>query len=612
MKTQLLLISFFLISISYNISFAQTTTWEYGATVVGSPGFADGYVEYTDIVMDGNTPYVVFVDINDDEKAKVMKYTASMNRGWELVAGGAVSNSYISYTSIDLYGSIPYVAYREIPLSNEASVMYLDGGAWQTKGTLGFSPGEVKYIKIAMDGSIPYVVFQDRNESDKAVTCMKYTGNGASGWEVVGVAGFSNSQAEYTDIKIYDGTPYVVFSDYDQGSKVSVMKFNGSNWESVGSLGFSTYSAAYTKIDVVGGIPYVVFKENNKISVMKFTGGAGGSWVYVGSQGFSSGSVNRADLVLYGNIPYVAFVDLANSNKATVMKYPDDLSGWEVVGTAGFSEGAIQYPGIALYNETPYVVYDDGGYSSKTTVMTFSDSWSNGVPNSSTSATINCDLTLSENLITNNLTIQSGVQLIIDTQISTTVNGNFINNAGVSGLIINSDATGTGSLITNGSVSGSITIGRYIPKYTGSSGWHFLSSPIGSQTIRPEFVSSTNPIPGNDDFYSWDEPTNYWINTKGDDGNWNSEFEDNFIIGRGYMVSYENNVTKTYTEIPNSGDYIFNNSTSPALTYTADQGEGWNLMGNPYPSAIDWDELTKTNIDASVYVYDGDAGQYIS
>ena len=35
-------------------------------------------------------------------------------------------------------------------------------------------------------------------------------------------------------------------------------------------------------------------------------------------------------------------------------------------------------------------------------------------------------------------------------------------------------------------------------------------------------------------------------------------------------------------------------------------------MGNPYASAIDWDKFDKTNIDASVYIYDGAAGQYKS
>ncbi|MEZ5147888.1 MAG: hypothetical protein R2759_12695 [Bacteroidales bacterium] len=42
------------------------------------------------------------------------------------------------------------------------------------------------------------------------------------------------------------------------------------------------------------------------------------------------------------------------------------------------------------------------------------------------------------------------------------------------------------------------------------------------------------------------------------------------------------------------------------VSYSGAAG-GWNAVGNPYPSAIDWDDASwvKTNIDASVYVWDG-------
>ncbi len=187
------------------------------------------------------------------------------------------------------------------------------------------------------------------------------------------------------------------------------------------------------------------------------------------------------------------------------------------------------------------------------------------------------------------------------------------NGAGISLL---SDATGTSSLIDDQNInlsgSGTITALRYIPRYIGAAGWHFLSSPVAAQAIRPGFVSNTNPIPGNDDFYKWDEMTNYWINTKDGDGNWNTGFENAFTVGKGYLVAYESDVNKTFSGTLNSGNFAYNSTTSPAITYTSGEGEGWNLMGNPYPSGLDWDALSKTNIDASVYVYDGDAGQYLS
>ena len=210
-----------------------------------------------------------------------------------------------------------------------------------------------------------------------------------------------------------------------------------------------------------------------------------------------------------------------------------------------------------------------------------------------------CDILKIEN--TASLTLGAGKAL--------TVSDSIINEAGISGLVLKSTETATASLIHE-SAEVDATVERYIPKYVGATGWHDLSSPVAAQAIRPDFVSNINPISGNNDFYKYDELTDYWINTKDEESNWNISFENDFMVGRGYNVAYENNETKTFAGEINVGDFTFDGTTTPAITYTADGGSGWNLVGNPYASALDWDLCTKTNIDASVYAYDGDAGQY--
>ncbi|MDP4763459.1 MAG: hypothetical protein NWR97_07345, partial [Salibacteraceae bacterium] len=42
--------------------------------------------------------------------------------------------------------------------------------------------------------------------------------------------------------------------------------------------------------------------------------------------------------------------------------------------------------------------------------------------------------------------------------------------------------------------------------------------------------------------------------------------------------------------------------------------DGWNLLGNPYASTIDWDLVgwTKTNVNDAIYIWDGEAGQFRS
>ena len=235
-----------------------------------------------------------------------------------------------------------------------------------------------------------------------------------------------------------------------------------------------------------------------------------------------------------------------------------------------------------------------------------------GVPSASWSRVkINTNIILNENRELIELSVENEKSLIVDAGAGLTVTGSLSNNSGTSGLELSSDASATASLIHE-TTGVNATVERYIPHYVGNAGWHFLSSPVVAQAIRPEFVSNENPIPGNDDFYKFDEVTNYWINTKNDEGNWNTAFEDNFVVGRGYNVAYETDVTKSFTGELNCDDLVLDETTSPAITYNAEGAAGWNMVGNPYPSAICWNSCTPTNIDASVYVYQGDAGQYAS
>ncbi len=187
----------------------------------------------------------------------------------------------------------------------------------------------------------------------------------------------------------------------------------------------------------------------------------------------------------------------------------------------------------------------------------------------------------------NDLTIQSGAILTIAAGKALSINGNLSNNSGGTGLVLNSDATGTGSLIFN-STNISATMQRYISHWTDANhGWHFLSSPVASQAIQPTFVP-TNP--GNaQDFYAWDEINGWWYNSKDPGLQWVPGFDAAFVAGKGYLVAYQADVTKPFT-----GTLNVNNVTRSGLTFTSpgnysgDVTPGWNLEGNPFTSAITW------------------------
>ncbi len=169
------------------------------------------------------------------------------------------------------------------------------------------------------------------------------------------------------------------------------------------------------------------------------------------------------------------------------------------------------------------------------------------------------------------LTIDAGGIVQILPGKSLTVSGTLTNNAGNTGLVIQSDANGTGSLIHSSSVSG--TVQRYISAYSSNSnGWHLLACPVTSFTVTG---SSFQPVSGQDDLYYYNESQNRWMN-------WGTANFD-FGTDQGYLCAYKTSAIKSFTGTLNYADKTISN-----VSYTAAQGGGWHLIPNPFSSAITW------------------------
>jgi hypothetical protein len=179
-----------------------------------------------------------------------------------------------------------------------------------------------------------------------------------------------------------------------------------------------------------------------------------------------------------------------------------------------------------------------------------------------------------------NLTLEAGAKLTVNSGQSLTVNGDFLMEA---------DADGTASLLENGGLT---VVGKTdVEYYLSADRWHYVSAPLDNQTANVFF-----------DIYLryHDEATNTFTYIVDETTPLN--------VGQGYTAwssstypAYDppGDISVTYTGGSlNSGNY----SLPVSLT-----GSGWNLVGNPYPSAVDWDNLgwTKTNLDGTVYVWDG-------
>lgn len=189
-------------------------------------------------------------------------------------------------------------------------------------------------------------------------------------------------------------------------------------------------------------------------------------------------------------------------------------------------------------------------------------------------------------------------------------------------LTLLSDATGTARIAAiNGTacLTGDITMQRYIN--AGQTNWRFFSSPVSGVTLEgwdDNFI--TSGIPGTD-FPTWPSPSSPWPSFYYYDetvaGARNNGFtapastSRSIGIGEGYWVWCGDTITGTNPfTIDQAGTPITGTHSLPvSYTNTGSPDDGWNMVGNPYPSTIDWDDpnWTKTNLDNAIYIWDPDA-----
>jgi hypothetical protein len=224
------------------------------------------------------------------------------------------------------------------------------------------------------------------------------------------------------------------------------------------------------------------------------------------------------------------------------------------------------------------------------------------------------------NLILNNasglsIASTSGAQTIAVTLTLTsgtlTTNGNsftLLSNAGNTARV---DGTGSGT------VAGSVTMQRYI---TGAAGYRYITSPLSGTTI-----STLQPAMRLDGMVGVTSPGNatYWCNL----------YEYNEAISGVFSKGWtaETNVSNALSSGKGYAAYLYSSTTFPLtlnfvgtvtrgsmslpVTYrnNGDIDQGWNFVGNPYPSTIDWDAAgwTRTNIQGNTYyVWDNALQQY--
>ncbi len=220
--------------------------------------------------------------------------------------------------------------------------------------------------------------------------------------------------------------------------------------------------------------------------------------------------------------------------------------------------------------------------------------WDDGVPNSVMNAVIP-DVSsgsipfpvITSSAEVNHLILGPGSNLEIEVNGTLTVLGSFANNGN---LLIHSDESGTGSLIEPDGITA--TTEQYIVPEQ----WHYIASPLtelNSDVFEGMYLMH------------WDEPTETWIFIEEAGIPLNTG-----LSGYGLWSNFPS--TLSFTGNLNAGSQSVELFNTPGSANPENDPSGYNLVGNPFPSSLDWDVedgegwiRTSSNVALSLYFWNG-------
>lgn len=191
---------------------------------------------------------------------------------------------------------------------------------------------------------------------------------------------------------------------------------------------------------------------------------------------------------------------------------------------------------------------------------------------------------ITSHVVAGDVQVQTGAEIVINDGGTLDVNYDLLNDGTITVNLYNADTNGGGSLITREakavSGSGNFIINRETPDYP-QDYYSIWSAPILEEDSKISAIFTNDIIT-----YEYDASQNPSAYVQVNNA-------DNMVSGQGYFIrsdSYTGALTRTFDGTVNNGDLVH-------PIYYNGPSDNFNLLGNPYPSALNWVEFYDDNAD---------------
>jgi len=361
------------------------------------------------------------------------------------------------------------------------------------------------------------------------------------------------------------------------------------------SAGLGTDVSAMPPTAVVGTTSYTVtVKDANGISVV-----ANADVTVTPAAATGTVSANQtvcfgyapADIAISGYTGQVVYWQRSDNpeftNPATINTVQGTLTGTD----AGAVISNTYFRAAIASGVCPVVFSDAVEIMVKSTIWNGS-AWSNGVPDSTTSAVFTANYNEPTPIHACSLTVANGAVVTIPSGADVTLKGAAIVSGGSLTLENNANLT----QLTNEANFGNVTVQR-----------------SSAALFRLDYTMWGSPVTTNDNLHNFSPQTTdnrfYTLNTGTGLFAAADPYATTFQKGAGYLIRMPNNhiaYTPTATALPWMGRFTGIPVNGPVALPLDLSGQGFNMVSNPYPSLLDADAFldgNQDNIEGTVYFW---------